>query len=330
MEALVATYFIDTSKTPREWLQGLHLALHHDPLTLPDWCREATFEKLGRTVRDGERGAKLLALLNEMRQDKAEGGLPVIVFPPRQARPDLAMVLGRSILALVGCKMFEGQSNHSAQLADNFASTDVNKLWTKNGNVLNSQLHESALAMVAASQLKLLRVGFKFAAKAAGCVKIKGQEIHATISPPMLTATFDGVTWTEEAERLLFVSGIAPHVDLLAENAAEDMQRHLRGCGPVVSALWAKALPDLRSAYNAAKSISESLSVADVLGIIDSVFPNTKVRNVLFRGCNVAIWRFGSFVFTPQAFVDFNAVGPKRAATSLVAQQRPEKKARKR
>ena len=331
MEPLVAQFFIDTEKTLRQWLQGLHEALNLDSLTLPDWCGEVTFKNLKRTVRDGELGKKLLALLSEMRQDKAEGGLPVIVFPPRQARPDLAMVLGRSILALVGCKMLEGRSNHSAQLGDNFDSTDVKQLWTKKGNVINAQLRNSALATVATSPVpvKLLRVGFNFAAKASGGgVDIEGQEIHVKITPPMLTAAFAGVDWTETAERLLFLSGIPPYVALLAEDAAAKIQCHIHGCGPAASAQWAKALPTLRKAYEAAGKDARQ-SVAGVLDIIDGALPDNLVRNALFQVFNVGVWHFGDFVFTPKAFVTFTVLSSaKRAAAERPRSQRLAKRVR--
>ena len=65
--------------------------------------------------------------------------------------------------------------------------------------------------------------------------------------------------------------------------------------------------------------------MAGVVGIIDSVFTRTKrVRNALFTPDNVAVWKFGEFVFTPEALMAFAAL-KKRRASQPPSQRKPKK-----
>ena len=65
--------------------------------------------------------------------------------------------------------------------------------------------------------------------------------------------------------------------------------------------------------------------MAGVVGIIDSVFTRTKrVRNALFKPDNVAVWKFGEFVFTPEALMAFAAL-KKRQASRSSSQRKPKK-----
>ena len=112
-------------------------------------------------------------------------------------------------------------------------------------------------------------------------------------------------------------AGIFPQVQLLGNNAAgtaANLQLHVRGFGEELSRQWAAALPDLRTAYDNTAETTRN-TVAGVVGIIDSVSATTHVRNALFRPDNVAIWKFGDFVFTPEAALAF-AAQKRRAGPS--------------
>ena len=103
-------------------------------------------------------------------------------------------------------------------------------------------------------------------------------------------------------------AGIFPQVQLLGNNAAgtaANLQLHVRGFGEELSRQWA-ALPDLRTAYHNTAEPTRN-TVAGVVGIIDSVCATTHVRNALFRPDNVALWKFGDFVYTPEAALAFAA-----------------------
>ena len=80
----------------------------------------------------------------------------------------------------------------------------------------------------------------------------------------------------------------------------------MRGFGSKLSRRWAAALPRLRTEYDDATRTTRN-TVAGVVGIIDSVFGTTRVSKTLFSPDNVAVWKFGDFVFTPEALVAFAA-----------------------
>ena len=114
-----------------------------------------------------------------------------------------------------------------------------------------------------------------------------------------------GMAWREEVIRLMCQGGILPQVQLLGDDATDtsaNLQLHVRGFGSKLSRRWAAALPRLRAAYDNATCTTRN-TVAGVVGIIDSVFSTTRVRKVLFSPDNVAVWKFGDFVFTPTALV---------------------------
>lgn len=301
IQRLVATYFLESSMTLGDWLRHLHAAGSSEPLDLPEWCDEATFATLRSSVSDDAAGTKSLQLLDTMHGEAAAGGLPDIVLPPSEAGPDLAMVLDRSTLMLTGCKLAKGS------YFNNFALTDVNKLWTKYGSVLDQPLHESALCKVASGPLRLVRVAFQFGQWTAGGVTCVGNEVRVVISPRMAAAAFAGVPWADAVERLLRKVGITPHVDLLADAAPTHLERHVHGLAGKRSSVWASALVRLRAEYSAADAAT-STSVAGVVGIIDTVVGDTELRNCLFQPANVGMWRFGQFVFDAEALIEFTAL----------------------
>ena len=115
--------------------------------------------------------------------------------------------------------------------------------------------------------------------------------------------------------------GILPQVQLLGDDAtdtAANLQLHVRGFGSKLSRRWAAALPRLRAAYDNATCTTRN-TVAGVVGIIDSVFSTTRVSKVLFSPDNVAVWKFGDFVFTPTALV---ALGDLRDQSLKILKKR--------
>ena len=136
-----------------------------------------------------------------------------------------------------------------------------------------------------------------------------------------------GMAWREEVIRLMCQGGILPQVQLLGDDAtdtAANLQLHVRGFGSKLSRRWAAALPRLRAAYDNATWTTRN-TVAGVVGIIDSVFTGTnQVRNALFTPDNVAVWKFGEFVFTPEALMAFAAL-KKRQASRSSSQPKPKK-----
>ena len=126
-------------------------------------------------------------------------------------------------------------------------------------------------------------------------------------------------------------AGLIPQVQLLGKDAADtaaSLKRHVRGFGEDLSCQWAAALPLLRAKYNNTSETTR-ITVAGVVGIIDSVFTRTnQVRNALFTPDNVAVWKFGEFVFTPKALMAF-ASKKKRGASRSLSQPK-HKKARTR
>ena len=240
-----------------------------------------------------------------------------IVFPPSEARPDLAVVPAPSILMSIVCKMLEGHRNHSTAFVDNFESTDVTKLYMKGHGVANPALRSAALNALNVRPVHLVRVGFNVGHNAVGSVTVENDEVHVMISAPMVEAAFAGMPWCKEVVRLMCQAGIFPQVQLLGNNAAgtaANLQLHVRGFGEELSRQWAAALPDLRTAYDNTAETTRN-TVAGVVGIIDSVSATTHVRNALFRPDNVAIWKFGDFVFTPEAALAF-AAQKRRAGPS--------------
>ena len=327
LEPIVAKFLTETTMELQDWLQGLHGVVCSEPLRLPAWCCRGSFRNLARSTRDNQGGAALLKLLDDMRSEIADGGLATIVFPPREARPDLAMVLGRSILMSVGCKMLEGLSNHAVTYSDNMASTDVKQLWVKQGKVIDESLRAAAARRVRNGALHVVRVAFDIGSKARGGVTTEAGEVHVVISPPMLATAFAGVPWANQVERLLYQAGIAPHVQVLDDDAGAKLQRHVHNFGPTRSKTWATALPRLCAEYDAADPATRD-TVAGVVDIIDYVFAGTQLRNALFSAANVAIWRFGGFVYTPHAMVTFAALKKRRSNQHPDGQPRSSKRRR--
>ena len=307
-ERVVGEFFVHSQLQLRVWLEQLHKAVSPTPLRLPAWCDDSiSFTNLSRTVRDDATGKQLLQLLQSMHEDDTTE-FP-IVFPSSEARPDLAVVPAPSILMLIGCKMLEGHRNHSTTFVDNFESTDVTKLYMKGDGVTNPALRSAALNALNVRPVHLVRVGFNVGHKAVGSVTVENDEVHVVISAPMVEAAFAGMPWCKEVVRLMCQAGIFPQVQLLGNNAAgtaANLQLHVHGFGEELSRQWAAALPDLRTAYHNTAEPTRN-TVAGVVGIIDSVCATTHVRNALFRPDNVAIWKFGDFVYTPEAALAFAA-----------------------
>ena len=241
-----------------------------------------------------------MLLLDNMHGEAAEGGLTGVVCPPPQAWPGLAMVPARSTLMLIGCRLPEGYG-HPRALADSLDSTDINKLWMKGPNVINQQLHDAASRKVAAGHIHRLRVAFRVGSTArGGGVNIVGNEINVVITPPMLPAAVAGVSWAKQAERLLElpVSGIGPHVQILGDDMAAELQCHVFFVYGQAFSGVGRCPPRLRTEYNAAAAATQD-SVASVVGIIDRVLGDVPLRNQLVDATNVAVWRSLGSVPTP-------------------------------
>ena len=175
--------------------------------------------------------------------------------------------------------------------------------------------------------MHLVRIGFNVGHKAVGRVTVEHNEVHVVISAAMVDTAFAGMAWRREVVRLMCQGDVSPQVQLLGENAADTAARlklHVRGFGEELSGQWAEALPRLRAEYDITSEVTRS-TVAGVVGIIDSVFTRTKrVRNALFTPDNVAVWKFGEFVFTPEALLAFAAL-KKRGASRPPSQSKPKK-----
>jgi len=325
-ERVVGEFFVHSELHLRVWLQRLHKVVSPTFLELPEWCDDSiSFTNLSRTVCDDATGKRLLQLLQGMHGD-ATTELP-IVFPQAGARPDVAVVPAPRVLMLIGCNMLEGR-NHSSALVDNFESTDANKLYMKGGSISNATLRTRALAALNAGPVHLVRIGFNVGHKAVGRVTVEHNEVHVVISAAMVDTAFAGMAWRREVVRLMCQGDVSPQVQLLGENAtdtAANLQRHVRGFGAKLSHQWAAALPRLHTEYDIATRTTRN-TVVGVVGIIDSVFGTTQVRKALFRPDNVAVWKFGDFVFTPKALVAF-AAQKKRGALGS-PQETKHKKAR--
>ena len=326
LERAVGTFLVSSRLQLRVWLEQLHKAVSPTPLRLPAWCDDSiSFAKLSRAVHDDATGQWLLHLLNTMHEDDAPD-FP-IVFPSRDARPDVAVVPAPSVLMLIGCKLLEGHSNRSGTMVDNFASTDVTRLYMKGDSVINSKLRNEAMRALNVRPVHRVRVGFSVGHKAVGSVTVKNDEVHVVISAPMVETAFGDMPWSKEVARRMCHAGIVPQVQLLGENAADTaarLKRHVRGFGEELSGQWAAALPRLRAEYKETSEVTRS-TVAGVVGIIDSVFTRTeRVRNALFTPDNVAVWKFGEFVFTPKALMAF-AAQKKRGASRSLSQPKPKK-----
>jgi len=212
-------------------------------------------------------------------------------------------------------------------MVDNFESTDVTRLCVKGDSVINSTLRNEAMGALNVWPVHLVRVGFSVGHKAVGSVTVKNDEVHVVISAPMVETAFGDMPWSKEVARRMCHAGIVPQVQLLGENAADTaarLKRHVRGFGEALSGQWAAALPRLRAKYKGTSEATRS-TVAGVVGIIDSVFTKTKhVRNALFKPDNVAVWKFGEFVFTAEALMAFAAL-KKRGASRPPSQPKPKK-----
>ena len=245
LERVVGEFLVASRLQLRVWLEQLHKVVSSATLELPDWCDDSvSFAKLSRTVRDDATGQWLLRLLNTMHEDDVPD-FP-IVFPPRDAGPDVAVVPARSVLMLIGCKLLEGHSNHSGTMVDNFASTDVTSLYMKGDSVINSTLRNAAMGALNVQAVHLVRVGFNVGHKAVGSVTVENGEVHLVISAPMVEAAFGDMPWSKEVVRLLCHAGIVPQVQLLGEDAADTAARlklNVRGFGEELSGQWAEALP---------------------------------------------------------------------------------------
>ena len=302
VEHIVGEFFVHSQLHLRVWLQRLHKVVSPTPLELPEWCDDSiSFANLSRTVKDAT-GMRLLDLLQCMHGDDTSE-LP-IVFPQAEARPHLAVVPAPRVLMLIGCNMLEGR-NHSSALVDNFESTDANNLYTKGGSISNAALRTRALNALNAGPVHVVRVVFDVEHKAVGRVTVEHNEVHVVISAAMVEAAFAGMAWRKEVVRLMCQGGISPQVQLLGDNAADtakNLQLHVRGFGAELSHQWAAALPRLHTEYDNATRTTRN-TVAGVVAIIDSVFGTTQIRKALFSPDNVAVWKFGDFVFTPEALV---------------------------
>ena len=326
LERAVGNFLVSSRLQLRVWLEQLHKVVSPATLELPDWCNDSiSFANLSRTVHDDATGRWLLQLLKSMHEDDMPD-FP-IVFPSSEARPDLAVVPAPSVLMLIGCQRLEGHSNHSGTIVDNFESTDVTRLYMKGDSVINSTLRNEAMGALNVRPVHLVRVGFSVGHKAIGSVNVKNGEVHVVISAPMVEAAFGDMPWSNEVARLMCHTGVMPQVQLLGENAADTAARlklHVRGFGEALSGQWAAALPHLRKEYDNTSETTR-ITVAGVVGIIDSVFTKTKrVRNALFTPDNVAVWKFGEFVFTPEALMAFAAL-KKRRVSRPRSQRKPKK-----
>ena len=190
-----------------------------------------------------------------------------------------------------------------------------------------ADLGNEAVGALNVQAVHLVRVAFNVGHKAVGSVTVENGEVHVVISAPMVETALGDMPWSNEVVRLLCHAGIVPHVQLLGEDAADTAARlklHVRGFGEALSGQWATALPRLRAKYKGTSEVTRS-TVAGVVGIIDSVFTTTKhVRNALFKPDNVAVWKFGEFVFTPEALLAFAAL-KKRGASRPPSQSKPKK-----
>jgi len=325
---VVVGYFSDSKKQLSQWLRELHTFVSPNTLSLPDWCDTVSFAGLNRAVRDNDSGEQLLGLLDQLGGGARHPTESIMVLPSTEARPDLAAMLAPSVLMLVGCKVCEGRSSHFSTYLDNVASTDVKKLWMKKNHVINEPLHTRAKCLVdSAENLRVVRVAFNVGAKATGLVQVgkDGNEVLVSISPQMVHVAFAGMPWAAAVPRLLREVGIIPpQVKLLSGvTTAEELERHIHGFGKVFSETLKKAQEELAAQYESMDFATRD-SVASIVGIIDSVLRNTLLRNALFREANVALWSFGSFVFTLDALIKFTVLVKKPPATK--PPPRPTKK----
>ena len=104
----------------------------------------------------------------------------------------------------------------------------------------------------------------------------------------------------KQAERLLElpVSGIGPHVQILGDDMAAELQCHVFFVYGQAFSGVGRCPPRLRTEYNAAAAATQD-SVASVVGIIDRVLGDVPLRNQLVDATNVAVWRSLGSVPTP-------------------------------
>ena len=304
-ESVVGEFFLHSQLQLCVWLQQLHKVVSPTSLELPEWCDGSiSFTNISRAACDDATGKRLLQLLQGMHGgDTTE--LPIVLLRAA-AGPDFAVVPAPCVLMLITCNVGLGRHRSRASVDDKLESTDANKLYMRNGAVTNATLRTRALAALNAGPVHLVRVSFNLGREVAGRVAVENNEVHVVISTAMLDTAFAGMA---EVVRLLRQGYIFPQVQLLGDDAtdtAANLQLHVRGFGSKLSRRWAAALPRLRAAYDNATWTTRN-TVAGVVGIIDSVFGTTRVSKTLFSPDNVAVWKFGDFVFTPEALVAFAA-----------------------
>ena len=119
-----------------------------------------------------------------------------------------------------------------------------------------------------------------------------GDHIQVVVTPPMLQALLEEAPWAEHAERLLYLSGLLPRVQLL-----RGASKTLHGFDDEEVKQWSKALGRLSSSYESLqrRKAGGCFTVGEVRAIVAKSVPG--VEHALFNPCNVGRWSFGTFQF---------------------------------
>ena len=117
-----------------------------------------------------------------------------------------------------------------------------------------------------------------------------GDHIQVVVTAEMLQALLEEAPWAEHAERLLYLSGLLPRVQLLC-----GARFRLPGFdNAAVMRCWA-ALGPLSWRCDIADIMLLRVTVEDVRTVIAELVPS--VADALFHPRNVGRWSFGTFHF---------------------------------
>ena len=274
LDPLVRACFEESNSSLGAWLRALHGIVSTKPLHLPPWTDVA--------LRD----LSYVRNIAETPPGTFQCFASASVCKPR--RPDVAFVVPSCDGATLERETCEGAGAPSAVVHGTTTPANGTKPAEKHTGDRVPSLS------CAPQQQRSVCISFRGLGpyREAGSVVVPsgGDHIQVVVTPDMLQALLEEVPWTEHAERLLYLSGLLPRVQLLCgarfrlpgfDNAA--VMRCWTALGP---RSWRCDIADI---------MLLRVTVEDVRTVIAELVPS--VADALFRPRNVGRWSFGTFQF---------------------------------
>ena len=276
LDPLVRACFEESNSSLGAWLRALHGIVSTKPLHLPPWTDVA--------LRD----LSYVRNIAETPPGTFQCFASASVCKPR--RPDVAFVVPSCDGATLERKTCEGAGAPSAVVHGTTTPTTGTKPAEKHSGDRVPTLS------CAPQQQKSVCISFLGLGphREAGSVVVPsgGDHIQVVVTAEMLQALLEEAPWAEHAERLLYLSGLLPRVQLLRGASIT-----LHGFDDEEVKQWSKALGRLSSSYESLqrRKAGGCFTVGEVRAIVAKSVPG--VEHALFNPCNVGRWSFGTFQF---------------------------------